>query len=69
MFDSFQHLAEHRTVIFFDSRNRGGSDSVGDRSKLARGIHHDVDDLEAVRRHFGTEVCTLRKDDALHGKG
>jgi pimeloyl-ACP methyl ester carboxylesterase len=53
MFDSFRHLAEHRTVIFFDLRNRGASDAVGDRSKLTRGIHHDVDDLDAVRQHFG----------------
>lgn len=55
MFDSFRHLAQHRTVIFFDLRNRGGSDSVSDASKLARGIHHDVDDLDAVRRHFGID--------------
>jgi pimeloyl-ACP methyl ester carboxylesterase len=55
MFDSFRHLAEHRTVIFFDLRNRGGSDSVSDASKLARGIHHDVDDLDALRRHFGID--------------
>lgn len=55
MFDSFQHLADHRTVIFFDLRNRGRSDSVTDSGKLTRGIHHDVDDLEAVRRHFGID--------------
>jgi len=30
MFDSFRHLANNRTVIFFDLRNRGNSDSVGD---------------------------------------
>ncbi|HEV3201332.1 MAG TPA: alpha/beta hydrolase [Bryobacteraceae bacterium] len=55
MFDSFQHLSDHRTVIFFDLRNRGRSDSVGDSAKLIRGIHRDVDDLEAVRRHFGID--------------
>jgi proline iminopeptidase len=59
MFDSFKHLAEDRTVIFFDLRNRGASDSVSDGSKLARGIHHDVEDLEAVRRHFGIEKNDL----------
>jgi proline iminopeptidase len=53
MFHSFQCLAARRTVIFFDLRNRGASDSVSDRSKLSSGIHHDVDDLEAVRQHFG----------------
>ena len=52
MFDSFHHLAGNRTVIFFDLRNRGRSDSISDRSKLIRGIHQDVDDIEAVRRHF-----------------
>lgn len=52
MFDSFKHLADDRTVIFFDARHRGNSDCVSDRSKLARGIHHDVDDLDAVRRYF-----------------
>jgi proline iminopeptidase len=59
MFESFKHLADRRTVIFFDLRNRGGSDSVSDASKLARGIHHDVDDLEAVRRHFGISEVDL----------
>lgn len=52
MFDSFRHLANNRTVIFFDARHRGHSDCVTDRSKLVRGIHHDVDDLEAVRLYF-----------------
>src|SRR5712692_10497616 len=52
MFDSFKHLANNRAVIFFDARHRGNSDCVTDRSKLERGIHHDVDDLEAVRQHF-----------------
>src|ERR1700687_4040063 len=52
MIDSFQHLADNRTVIFFDLRNRGRSESVHDGSKLKRGIHHDVDDLETVRQHF-----------------
>jgi len=59
MFDSFRHLANNRTVIFFDPRNRGNSDSVSDASKLARGIHHDIDDLEAVRRHFGIDKVDL----------
>jgi pimeloyl-ACP methyl ester carboxylesterase len=53
MFEDFKDLADDRTLIFFDLRNRGRSDAVSDRSKLERGVHHDVDDLEAVRRHFG----------------
>jgi pimeloyl-ACP methyl ester carboxylesterase len=55
MIDSFKHLAANRTLIFFDLRNRGASDSVSDSAKLKRGVHHDVDDLEAVRQHFGMD--------------
>ena len=52
LFDDFKGLADGHTVIFYDLRNCGGSDHVSDCAKLKRGIHHDVDDLEAVRRHF-----------------
>ena len=48
----FSPLARGRTVVFFDVRNRGKSDAV-DARRTAGGIHHDVEDLEAVRRHFG----------------
>jgi hypothetical protein len=51
MFESFKHPADKRTIIFFDFRNRDRSESVSAPPKLARGIHHDVEDLEAVRRH------------------
>ena len=53
LFDAFKAFADNRTLIFCDPRNRGVSDSISDRSRLERGIHHDVADLEAVRRHFG----------------
>jgi proline iminopeptidase len=53
LLDDFQHLAAGRTLIFYDARNRGRSDTVTGNSKLQRGIHNDVDDLEAIRRHFG----------------
>jgi pimeloyl-ACP methyl ester carboxylesterase len=53
LFDAFKAFADGRTLIFCDPRNRGRSDHISDRSKLERGIHHDVDDLEAVRRHVG----------------
>jgi pimeloyl-ACP methyl ester carboxylesterase len=59
MFDTLLPLASGRGVIFFDLRNRGRSESVADSSKLARGIHHDVEDIEAVRRHFGIERIDL----------
>ena len=42
-----------------DLRNRGRSDFITDNSKLRRGIHQDVDDLEAVRRHFGIDQIAL----------
>ena len=51
----FARLAEGRKLIFYDVRNRGLSETISDASKLKRGIHNDVDDLDAVRRHFGIE--------------
>ena len=48
----FARLAEERRLIFYDVRNRGKSDTVTDAAKLHRGILNDVDDLEAVRKHF-----------------
>ena len=53
LFDDFKRLVDGRTLIFYDLRNRGRSDHVSDASKLKGGIRHDVDDLEAVRQHFG----------------
>jgi pimeloyl-ACP methyl ester carboxylesterase len=50
--EEFARFAGGRTLIFYDLRNRGRSDAITDDSKLKNGIHHDVDDLEAVRRHF-----------------
>jgi pimeloyl-ACP methyl ester carboxylesterase len=54
LLDDFERLSDGRTLIYYDLRNRGWSDPVSDPAKLARGIHNDVDDLDAVRRHFGT---------------
>jgi pimeloyl-ACP methyl ester carboxylesterase len=59
MFDDFSHLAEHRTVVFYDLRNRGRSDAVTDEAKLKRGIHNDVGDLEAVREYSGAASVTV----------
>lgn len=55
----FRHLAEEATLIAYDVRNRGRSDTVRDPTKLARGIEQDADDLDAVRRMFGTERIDL----------
>lgn len=57
--DDFQHLGDWRTLIFYDVRNRGLSDMISDPAKLARGIGQDVDDLDAVRRHFGIDRVDL----------
>src|SRR5262245_43622198 len=51
--DDFAPLAERHTMVFFDNRNRGRSDAARDRAQIERGIHHDIDDLETLRRHFG----------------
>src|SRR5262249_31703263 len=58
-FDDFKYLAAGHTLISLDLRNRGRSDFVSDVSKLKRGIHQDVDDLEVVRRHFGLQQIHL----------
>jgi proline iminopeptidase len=59
LLDDFAGLAEDRTLVFYDVRNRGRSETVTDPAKLARGIHNDVDDLEAVRRHLGLDRLAL----------
>jgi pimeloyl-ACP methyl ester carboxylesterase len=46
-------LARRHTLILYDMRNRGRSSRVEDGSLLT--IQKDVEDLEAVRRHFGVE--------------
>jgi pimeloyl-ACP methyl ester carboxylesterase len=58
-FDDFKPLADSRTLVFYDVRNRGRSDSISDNSKLALGIQNDVQDLETVRAHFGKERVDL----------
>lgn len=58
LLDDFAPLAERRTLIFYDVRNRGLSDTVTDPSKL-NGVADDVDDLDAVRRHFEIDKADL----------
>jgi proline iminopeptidase len=55
----FSCLMPGRTLVFYDVRNRGRSDTITDPARLERGIHNDVDDLDAVRRHFGLERLAL----------
>ena len=52
LFYDFKRFADSCTVIFYDVRNRGFSDTVSDSSKLTLGIQQDVGDLDAVRAHF-----------------
>jgi proline iminopeptidase len=59
LLEDFSCLAPGRTLVFYDVRNRGRSDTVTDPALLERGIHNDVDDLDAVRRHFGLDRLAL----------
>src|SRR5437016_9645706 len=57
--DDFARLAANRRFIFYDVRNRGRSETVTDAVRLERGVLHDVDDLDAVRAHFGLRDMAL----------
>jgi pimeloyl-ACP methyl ester carboxylesterase len=59
MEDAFDPIVAGRTLVFFDLRNRGRSERVTDPEKLVRGVLRDVDDLEAVRRHYNLEVVDV----------
>jgi proline iminopeptidase len=59
LFEDFKYLAEGRTLVSLDLRNRGRSDYITDGSKLQRGIQQDVDDLEAVRSYLGLSRIDL----------
>jgi pimeloyl-ACP methyl ester carboxylesterase len=53
LYKDFEQLADRYTLISYDMRNRGKSESISDGSKLT--IHDDVRDLETVRRYFHVE--------------
>ena len=57
--DDFKQLADGRTLVVYDPRNRGRSDTVSDRARLEGGIMNDVADLDAVRRHFKADKVDL----------
>jgi proline iminopeptidase len=59
LFEDFKYLAMDHTLIFYDMRNRGRSEKVSESQKLSSGIHHDVKDLETIRKHFGREKVHL----------
>lgn len=54
LLEDFRSLAADRTLIAYDPRNRGRSDQTADGS-----IARDVEDLEAVRLHFGIDRMDL----------
>ncbi|MFN2422121.1 MAG: alpha/beta fold hydrolase [Gemmatimonadota bacterium] len=56
--EDLQRLArEDRTLVFYDSRNRGRSDTVEDSTKIT--VQGDMLDIEAVRKEFGVEQVSL----------
>jgi pimeloyl-ACP methyl ester carboxylesterase len=57
--DELRLLAANRRYVFYDLRNRGRSAPITDPARLARGIHQDVDDLEAVRRSLAVEQVDI----------
>jgi len=59
LYNDFGRLANDRTLIFFDPRNRGRSDRVVEPQQLLRGVYHDVDDIETIRNHFGVDDIGL----------
>lgn len=57
LFEDFKRLADSYTIISYDVRNRGRSSVVADGAKLT--LTHDVEDIEAVRRHFRVAKINL----------
>jgi proline iminopeptidase len=53
MFEDFRALADVATVIAYDPRNRGRSQTLSDLSSLS--MQREVDDFEAVRAHFNAD--------------
>jgi proline-specific peptidase len=48
-----ERLAQGRTVIFYDQRGSGASDTDADESHIW--TNYEPEDLEAIRQHFGLE--------------
>jgi Tol biopolymer transport system component/pimeloyl-ACP methyl ester carboxylesterase len=60
LYDDFKQFAKGRTLIFYDMRGRGRSDAIPDDRKSALvSIHHDVEDVERIRRHFKINKFSL----------
>jgi proline iminopeptidase len=55
--DELATLARDRTLIFFDARNRGGSDRVTDPQRL--GMDREARDIDEIRRQLGFDRVAL----------
>lgn len=53
LYDDFRSLADVATVITYDPRNRGRSQSLDNLDSLS--LQREVDDFEAVRQHFNVD--------------
>lgn len=54
--EEFDVLANHRRLIFYDQRNRGGSTAV-DLARIS--FDNDIADLDAVRAHLSIDRAAL----------
>jgi proline iminopeptidase len=55
----FEPVTVGQIAVFYDPRNRGLSETVHDAERLSRGILHDMEDLEAVRLHYGLKQTAI----------
>ena len=60
---AFKCLADNGdpTLIFYDLQKGGQSQHVTDRAKLEPGVEYDIEDLDAVRAHFGIDRVAVMK--------
>ena len=66
MAGDFKLLQDQYLLIFYDTRNRGRSQTLKSAKKLQGGIERDVKDMELIRKHFGIEKMHLI-GHAYHG--
>ena len=63
--DDFRSLSDEFTMIFYDLRGRGRSQSISDAAKLSGGVLNDAKDLEAIRKHFNLDEFSVVGHDYL----
>ncbi len=57
--DGLRSLEDNYTLIYYDARNRGRSQTVMNGIQLKGGINNDVKDLETIRQHFRLNQLNL----------